>query len=159
VPRAAPQVCTDAASRGLDVQGVAHVVQVRAMIGETAVLVRVTLRFASIRANVGLHCVGHTMRVGLCWWTGRADAGSASGTERTCVNTVLRHSQLPKLETSWGGLDASCCAVSPHPPSKADFAPNAIDFIHRIGRTARAGASGRVTSLYREANRPLVEVG
>lgn len=41
---------------------------------------------------------------------------------------------------------------------QADFASNAIDFIHRIGRTARAGSSGRVTSLYRAHNGPLVEV-
>eukprot|EP00198_Chlamydomonas_reinhardtii_P014013 XP_001703350.1 predicted protein [Chlamydomonas reinhardtii] len=41
---------------------------------------------------------------------------------------------------------------------QADFAANAIDFIHRIGRTARAGRGGRVTSLYREHNRALVEV-
>ncbi len=32
---------------------------------------------------------------------------------------------------------------------QADFAPNAIDFIHRIGRTGRAHRSGKVTSLYR----------
>ncbi|KAG2499282.1 hypothetical protein HYH03_002860 [Edaphochlamys debaryana] len=41
---------------------------------------------------------------------------------------------------------------------QADFAPNAIDFIHRIGRTARAGREGRVTSLFRDRNRPLVDV-
>ncbi|KAG2443015.1 hypothetical protein HYH02_009431 [Chlamydomonas schloesseri] len=41
---------------------------------------------------------------------------------------------------------------------QADFAANAIDFIHRIGRTARAGRGGRVTSLFRDHNRALVEV-
>ncbi|KXZ56712.1 hypothetical protein GPECTOR_1g641 [Gonium pectorale] len=41
---------------------------------------------------------------------------------------------------------------------QADFAANAIDFIHRIGRTARAGQGGRVTSLYRNQNQALVEV-
>jgi hypothetical protein len=30
---------------------------------------------------------------------------------------------------------------------QADFATNAVDFLHRIGRTARAAAGGRVTSL------------
>nr|AKF43370.1 DEA(D/H)-box RNA helicase family protein [Pelargonium fulgidum] len=40
---------------------------------------------------------------------------------------------------------------------QADFATSAVDFLHRIGRTARAGKSGLVTSLYTEANRDLVE--
>ena len=42
--------------------------------------------------------------------------------------------------------------------TQADFAPNAIDFIHRIGRTGRADRAGRVTSLYRDHNADLVEV-
>ena len=32
-----------------------------------------------------------------------------------------------------------------------------VDFLHRIGRTARAGQYGTVTSLYTEASRDLVE--
>jgi superfamily II DNA/RNA helicase len=32
---------------------------------------------------------------------------------------------------------------------QADFASSAVDFIHRAGRTARAGKTGTVTSLYR----------
>lgn len=39
---------------------------------------------------------------------------------------------------------------------KAEFATSAVDFLHRIGRTARAGQSGTVTSLYMESNRDLV---
>nr|AKF43362.1 DEA(D/H)-box RNA helicase family protein [Monsonia emarginata] len=39
---------------------------------------------------------------------------------------------------------------------QADFASSAVDFLHRIGRTARAGKFGRVTSLYTESNRDLV---
>lgn len=39
---------------------------------------------------------------------------------------------------------------------KAEFASSAVDFIHRIGRTARAGQSGLVTSLYTKSNRDLV---
>lgn len=40
---------------------------------------------------------------------------------------------------------------------QADFATSAVDFLHRVGRTARAGQFGVVTSLYTEANRDLVD--
>nr|AKF43356.1 DEA(D/H)-box RNA helicase family protein [Francoa sonchifolia] len=39
---------------------------------------------------------------------------------------------------------------------QADFATSAVDFLHRVGRTARAGHFGIVTSLYNESNRDLV---
>jgi len=39
---------------------------------------------------------------------------------------------------------------------QAEFAGNAVDYLHRIGRTARAGAPGRVTNLYGEVNADLV---
>ncbi|GMH38767.1 hypothetical protein BSKO_06651 [Bryopsis sp. KO-2023] len=40
---------------------------------------------------------------------------------------------------------------------QADFASSAIDFLHRVGRTGRAGAEGKVTSLFSKENRDLVE--
>ncbi|PRW20256.1 DEAD-box ATP-dependent RNA helicase 22 [Chlorella sorokiniana] len=40
---------------------------------------------------------------------------------------------------------------------QADFAHSAIDFLHRVGRTARAGKAGRVTSLYSPEAAPLVD--
>ncbi|WCJ27816.1 DEAD-box ATP-dependent RNA helicase 22 [Euphorbia peplus] len=40
---------------------------------------------------------------------------------------------------------------------QADFATSAVDFLHRVGRTARAGQYGVVTSLYTDSNRDLVE--
>ncbi|KAF2323972.1 hypothetical protein GH714_005784 [Hevea brasiliensis] len=40
---------------------------------------------------------------------------------------------------------------------QADFATSAVDFLHRVGRTARAGQYGVVTSLYTESNRDLVD--
>ncbi|KAG2288544.1 hypothetical protein Bca52824_048148 [Brassica carinata] len=40
---------------------------------------------------------------------------------------------------------------------QADFSSCVVDFLHRIGRTARAGQYGTVTSLYTEASRDLVE--
>ncbi|GAB2280412.1 hypothetical protein Dimus_015045 [Dionaea muscipula] len=39
---------------------------------------------------------------------------------------------------------------------QAEFATSAVDFLHRVGRTARAGHPGLVTSLYSESNRDLV---
>ncbi|ONK76777.1 uncharacterized protein A4U43_C03F32040 [Asparagus officinalis] len=39
---------------------------------------------------------------------------------------------------------------------QAEFATSAVDFLHRIGRTARAGQSGIVTSLYNKSNQDLV---
>lgn len=41
--------------------------------------------------------------------------------------------------------------------TQADFAHSAIDFLHRVGRTARAGKAGRVTSLYTPEAAPLVD--
>ncbi|GAB2280408.1 hypothetical protein Dimus_015041 [Dionaea muscipula] len=39
---------------------------------------------------------------------------------------------------------------------QAEFATSAVDFLHRVGRTARAGQPGLVTSLYSESNHDLV---
>ncbi|CAI9092835.1 OLC1v1028176C1 [Oldenlandia corymbosa var. corymbosa] len=39
---------------------------------------------------------------------------------------------------------------------QAEFATSAVDFLHRVGRTARAGQPGLVTSMYNKANRDLV---
>ncbi|KAL2957045.1 hypothetical protein AAZX31_18G122400 [Glycine max] len=39
---------------------------------------------------------------------------------------------------------------------QADFATSAVDFLHRVGRTARAGQIGLVTSMCTESNRELV---
>jgi superfamily II DNA/RNA helicase len=38
---------------------------------------------------------------------------------------------------------------------QAEFSTSAVDFLHRAGRTARAGDRGRITSLYTEADAPL----
>jgi superfamily II DNA/RNA helicase len=40
---------------------------------------------------------------------------------------------------------------------QADFATTAIEFLHRVGRTARAGKAGKVTSLYSKADAVLAE--
>ncbi|GAV69346.1 DEAD domain-containing protein/Helicase_C domain-containing protein [Cephalotus follicularis] len=40
---------------------------------------------------------------------------------------------------------------------QADFATSAVDFLHRVGRTARAGQYGFVTSMYTVSNKDLVD--
>lgn len=40
---------------------------------------------------------------------------------------------------------------------QADFAASAVEFIHRVGRTARQGQVGQVTSLYSPDRKPLAE--
>ena len=41
---------------------------------------------------------------------------------------------------------------------QADFATAAVDFLHRIGRTARAGKGGKVTSLFKAEDAALAQV-
>lgn len=41
---------------------------------------------------------------------------------------------------------------------QADFAASAVDFLHRIGRTARADKGGKVTSMYQPDNATLAMV-
>lgn len=40
---------------------------------------------------------------------------------------------------------------------QAEFASSAVDFLHKVGRTARAGQHGLVTSLFKASNRDLVD--
>ena len=40
---------------------------------------------------------------------------------------------------------------------QAHFASSAVDWLHRVGRTARAGRSGKVTNIYEPGQRELVE--
>ena len=47
--------------------------------------------------------------------------------------------------------------VIPKLKIQAEFAKSAVDYLHRVGRTARAGQFGIVTSLYTAENRALVE--
>eukprot|EP01026_Neomeris_dumetosa_P003113 TRINITY_DN10848_c0_g1_i7.p3 TRINITY_DN10848_c0_g1~~TRINITY_DN10848_c0_g1_i7.p3 ORF type:complete len:117 (+),score=16.80 TRINITY_DN10848_c0_g1_i7:2-352(+) len=40
---------------------------------------------------------------------------------------------------------------------QAYFAESAVVFLHRVGRTGRAGSEGRVTSMYMQKDEELVE--
>ena len=45
--------------------------------------------------------------------------------------------------------------LRPSPRPQLDFAPNAVTHLHRVGRTARAGASGAVTNIVGPESREL----
>ncbi|KAI8522595.1 hypothetical protein RHMOL_Rhmol13G0008300 [Rhododendron molle] len=56
--------------------------------------------------------------------------------------------------------DAAACGLDVMNVShviQAEFARSAVDFLHRVGRTARAGQPGLVTSLYSDSNQDLVD--
>eukprot|EP00250_Pteridium_aquilinum_P019845 c24600_g1_i1 orf=474-2315(-) len=79
------------------------------------------------------------------------------------VPSEERMSTLKAFQDRGGVLvctDAAARGLDIHNVShviQAEFAKSAIDFLHRVGRTARAGQSGAVTSLYTKADRALVE--
>ena len=71
-------------------------------------------------------------------------AGGAEAHEGGWAGERGGHTVLVCTDAAARGLDIP--AVS-H-VVQAEFARTAVDFLHRAGRTARAGQSGRVTSLY-----------
>jgi len=75
--------------------------------------------------------------------------------DRRAVVDAFRSGAVPVLvatDAAARGLDVP--AVS-H-VVQANFALSAVDFLHRVGRTARAGAPGRVTSLFDSQSAALV---
>ena len=80
------------------------------------------------------------------------------------VNTKERGDRLESLAD--GSITALVCTDSAArgvdvPDVKhviqAEFAPNAVDYLHRIGRTARCGADGRVTNLIGGGDKDLAD--
>lgn len=97
----------------------------------TAELIRQGLTAAAFHADVGT-----SER------TKRLDALAAGDvTVLVCTDSAARGVDVPGVEHV----------------IQAEFAANAVDYLHRIGRTARCGASGRVTNLVSSADADLVE--
>ena len=111
-----------------------------------------------------------------CMLVFTADAGSAEATaaavEECGAPVLVYHSKVPAARRAAAlaraaageGVVLVCTDGAargldlPHVTHvvQADFAPNAVDFLHRVGRTARAGRAGAVTSLYSPESEPLV---
>uniref|UniRef100_A0A7S3XER8 RNA helicase n=1 Tax=Picocystis salinarum TaxID=88271 RepID=A0A7S3XER8_9CHLO len=88
-------------------------------------------------------------------------------------NVLQYHKEVPREEMMEGlqrfSREEGCIMVATDSASRgldvpdithvvqADFAQSAVDYLHRIGRTARAGKNGLVSSMYVEVNKPLVE--
>ena len=68
-------------------------------------------------------------------------AGGGRGVVLVCTDAAARGIDLPRV-----GLVV-----------QADFATSAVDFLHRVGRTARAGRAGTVASLYGPDSEALVQ--
>lgn len=87
-------------------------------------------------------------------------------------NVLQYHKEVPREEMMEGlkrfSHEEGCIMVATDSASRgldipdithvvqADFAQSAVDYLHRIGRTARAGKNGLVSSMYVEVNKPLV---
>ncbi|GFY88328.1 DEA(D/H)-box RNA helicase family protein [Actinidia rufa] len=158
-------VCTDAAARGLDVPNVSHVIQAESRLeycgpGFAIRVAMVVVTWAEDAMQCDLRS-GLTMRrlselnpwiYGalqakiLALLLAVAVAKKGRGRKSLCVFSFI----LGRIENLLGLLVTSCRAA------RAEFAMSAVDFLHRVGRTARAGQPGLVTSLYTESNRDLV---
>ncbi|KAI3816819.1 hypothetical protein L1987_16524 [Smallanthus sonchifolius] len=88
-----------------------------------------------------------------------------SGLSRTMVfaNTVEAVEAIATVLQGAGGIfvctDAAARGTDIPNVShviQAEFATSAVDFLHRVGRTARAGQTGLVTSMYNKSNHDLV---
>ncbi|TYJ43508.1 hypothetical protein E1A91_A03G157900v1 [Gossypium mustelinum] len=95
---------------------------------------------ANILQRAGIECYRYHTGLSLAERAESLDDFRAKGGIFVCTDAAARGVDIPNVSHV----------------IQADFATSAIDFLHRVGRTARAGQFGVVTSLYNESNRDLV---
>ncbi|KAL5698152.1 hypothetical protein ACHQM5_029227 [Ranunculus cassubicifolius] len=95
---------------------------------------------AKILRNVGIECKVYHSESSLEERSGNLVDFREQGGVLVCTDAAARGLDIPNVQHV----------------IQAEFATSAVDFLHRIGRTARAGQSGLVTSLYSKSNRDLV---
>nr|XP_029118567.1 DEAD-box ATP-dependent RNA helicase 22 isoform X2 [Elaeis guineensis] len=95
---------------------------------------------AEILQRVGIECILYHSESSLEERTKNLNLFRENGGVLVCTDAAARGLDIPNVSHV----------------IQAEFATSAVDFLHRVGRTARAGQSGIVTSLYTESNRDLV---
>ncbi|XP_012479438.1 DEAD-box ATP-dependent RNA helicase 22 isoform X2 [Gossypium raimondii] len=95
---------------------------------------------ANILQRAGIECYRYHTGLSLAERAESLDDFRAKGGIFVCTDAAARGVDIPNVSHV----------------IQADFATSAVDFLHRVGRTARAGQFGVVTSLYNESNRDLV---
>ncbi|KAL8161597.1 hypothetical protein V2J09_013086 [Rumex salicifolius] len=96
---------------------------------------------AKVLRTFGIECFCYHRNTSLDECTQNLDDFRQSGGVLVCTDAAARGLDIPNVSHV----------------IQAEFATSAVDFLHRIGRTARAGQPGVVTSLYNESNQDLVD--
>lgn len=95
---------------------------------------------AKVLARAGIECFRYHSDISLEDRTKNLEDFHENGGVLVCTDAAARGLDIPNVSHV----------------IQAEFATSAVDFLHRVGRTARAGQPGLVTSLYTEFNRDLV---
>ncbi|WOL06540.1 DEAD-box ATP-dependent RNA helicase 22 [Canna indica] len=95
---------------------------------------------AKILESVGFECILYHREGSLEERTNNLNRFREKGGILVCTDAAARGLDIPNISHV----------------IQAEFATSAVDFLHRVGRTARAGQFGTVTSLYTRSNRDLV---
>ncbi|KAJ6850290.1 DEAD-box ATP-dependent RNA helicase 22 [Iris pallida] len=94
----------------------------------------------NILQKVGVECISYHSELSLEVRTENLTLFREKGGVLVCTDAAARGIDIPNVSHV----------------IQAEFATSAVDFLHRIGRTARAGRSGIITNLYTKSNRDLV---